>query len=189
MKRKIAMLLVSATLAIALLGGGVYAYFSDSENSDNNNFTAGTMDLTLNDGGAAAISLSNVAPGDSGLSMYTLRNIGTIDGNLQVSIANLENLPGSNPEPEGPGDIGNLAQSIHVHFWMDDGDGIVNGAETLMYDGFLIGVTIPSTSSLLAAGQSTYLAMAWSIDYNSVGNEIQGDIVNFDLVFTLQQVP
>ena len=188
MKRKIAMLLVSATLAIALLGGGVYAYFSDSENSDNNNFTAGTMDLTLNDGGAAAISLSNVAPGDSGLSMYTLRNIGTIDGNLQVSIANLENLPGSNPEPEGPGDIGNLAQSIHVHFWMDDGDGSQEAGEIELYDGVLSGVTMPSSSSLLAAGGSTFLALAWDIP-TTIGNEIQGDIVNFDLVFTLQQVP
>ncbi len=187
MKRKIAMLLVSATLAIALLGGGVYAYFSDSESANDNNFTAGTMDLTLNDGGAASISMANVKPGDSGLSMYTLRNVGTVNGNLQVSIANLQNLPGSNPEPEGPNNA-DLAQSIHVHFWMDDGDGIFNGAETYMYDGMLSGVTIPSTSSLLTAGSSTYLAMAWGIDYNSVGNEIQGDLVNFDLVFTLTQV-
>ena len=146
MKRKIAMLLVSATLAIALIGGGVYAYFSDSENSNDNNFTAGTMDLTLNDGGASSISLSNVAPGDSGLSMYTLRNIGTIDGNLQVSITNLENLPGSNPEPEGAGDVGNLAQSIHVVFWMDDGDGSQEAGEIELYDGVLSGVTMPSSS-------------------------------------------
>ncbi len=66
MKRKIAMLLVSATLAIALLGGGVYAYFSDTETGAGNSFTAGSLDLVLGGTGSSSIVLTNLAPGMNG---------------------------------------------------------------------------------------------------------------------------
>ena len=65
--KKIAGLTIAALLIIGLVGGGTYAYFSDTESSTGNTLTAGTLDLNI-DGGDAAVTtfdVSNVAPGDS----------------------------------------------------------------------------------------------------------------------------
>jgi len=49
MMRKILISLMTIALVSALIGGGVYAYFSDIEQSTNNTFTAGTLNLKVSD--------------------------------------------------------------------------------------------------------------------------------------------
>jgi spore coat-associated protein N len=191
LKRKIAMLAIGAMLAVALVGGGVYAYFSDIEASNGNSATAGTLDLVLNDNVAKSMTFSNVKPGDSGVDNFKVKNAGNVDGNLAMTISSIVNQPGLTTEPEaalGTSDNGELGANMNVAFWVDtDNDKAYDaGTETLLYSGTMNGATLPGTPSALNAGVETYIGFAWSIDA-SVGNEIQGDIVSFSIVFTLNQ--
>lgn len=187
MNKRIVMLAVGAMLAVALVGGGVYAYFNDTENSTGNSFTAGTLNLTLNDGAAQSISFAAVKPGDSGVDNFKLNNVGSVDGHLYASVQNIVNGAGTTPEPEPTPDNGELAASMHVVVWSDlDGDKVQDAGEAVAYDGLLSGATVSIDMGALAAGGMTYLGFAWDIP-TSVGNEIQGDTVTFDIVFTLNQ--
>ncbi|MHB8963543.1 MAG: TasA family protein, partial [Saccharofermentanales bacterium] len=50
MKSKIIMSVFLLIITVSMVVGGSFAYFSDSETSIGNTFTAGTLDLKINDG-------------------------------------------------------------------------------------------------------------------------------------------
>ncbi|MFS0614053.1 TasA family protein [Lederbergia ruris] len=75
-KKQLSTGLVSAVLGITLIGGGTYAYFSDSEET-NNTFAVGTLDLAVNP--TQIISVDNIQPGDSFIRDFELQNNGTLD--------------------------------------------------------------------------------------------------------------
>lgn len=75
-KKQLGMGLMSAVLGITLIGGGTYAYFSDSEVT-NNTFAAGTLDLAVNP--VQIINVDNIKPGDSFIRDFELQNNGTLD--------------------------------------------------------------------------------------------------------------
>jgi spore coat-associated protein N len=190
MKKKIMMLLVSATLAIALLGGGVYAYFSDTETSSGNSFTAGSLDLVIGGSGSSSIVLTGLAPGNSGSSSIQLANNGNIAGNLSMTAGNLVDGEGTNWEPEtNTAPPGDLSANVDVVVFVDvNSNGLHDdGAGNDLWTGKLS--TLPSNNincgSLAGAG-TTHIGFYWSIA-TSVGNDIMGDTTTFDIVFTLQQ--
>ena len=66
--KKIIGLTIAVLLIIGLVGGGTFAYFSDTETSTGNTLTAGTLNLQV---GAAdpvtdKVTLANIKPTDSG---------------------------------------------------------------------------------------------------------------------------
>ncbi|MBN6885681.1 spore coat-associated protein N [Cytobacillus horneckiae] len=75
-KKKIAMGAMSAALGVALIGGGTYAYFSDTVTT-NNTFAAGTLDLAAEP--LEIINVDNIKPGDSILRSFELQNNGSLD--------------------------------------------------------------------------------------------------------------
>lgn len=68
--------LLSAVLGVTLIGGGTYAYFSDSVETSNT-FAAGTLDLSVNP--TQLINVDNIKPGDSFTRDFELQNNGTLD--------------------------------------------------------------------------------------------------------------
>ncbi|GIN21814.1 MAG TPA: cell division protein FtsN [Bacillus bacterium] len=76
MKKRFGMGMMTVALGTALIGGGTYAYFSDTETT-NNTFAAGTLDLTLSP--TEIINVDNIAPGDSFIRDFELGNGGTLD--------------------------------------------------------------------------------------------------------------
>ncbi len=185
MKRKILMLLVGATLAIALLGGGVYAYFSDPETSSGNQFTAGSLDLVLGGSGSSSMSFSNLAPGYSGASSMQLDNIGSIGGTLSMTAQNMVDGEGSNWEPEtNTVEPGDLSANVDIAVFVDtDGDSVWDAGETLLWSGKLN--ALPGNNincGSLAGGGTIDIGIYWS-----VANDIMGDTTTFDIVFTLAQ--
>ena len=56
--KKILGLTVAAMLILTFVGGGTWAYFSDTESSTNNVLAAGTLDLNLNGGNTAVTTFS-----------------------------------------------------------------------------------------------------------------------------------
>lgn len=75
-KKQLGLGVISAALGLSLVGGGTYAYFSDSETS-NNTFAAGTVDLSAEP--TTVIDVDNMKPGDSMTRDFELQNNGTLD--------------------------------------------------------------------------------------------------------------
>jgi predicted ribosomally synthesized peptide with SipW-like signal peptide len=73
--KKILFSLVAMVMVIGL-AGGAFAYFSDTEQSTGNTFTAGTLDVTLS---GTPFNVTNMAPGDIETSTFTVTNAGNLD--------------------------------------------------------------------------------------------------------------
>lgn len=76
LKKQLGMGVLSAALGLSLIGGGTYAYFSDSEETSNT-FAAGTLDLSVEP--TTIIDVDNLKPGDSMTRDFELQNNGSLD--------------------------------------------------------------------------------------------------------------
>ncbi|MFD2211438.1 TasA family protein [Virgibacillus halophilus] len=76
LKKQLGAGVVAAALGLALVGGGTYAYFSDSEEA-HGTFAAGTLDLAAQP--STIIDIDNMKPGDSVEHDFELQNKGTLD--------------------------------------------------------------------------------------------------------------
>lgn len=72
-KKQLGMGVATAALGLTLIGGGTYAFFSDSVTT-NNTFAAGTLDLTAEP--TEVINVDNIKPGDSMIRDFELGNDG-----------------------------------------------------------------------------------------------------------------
>jgi predicted ribosomally synthesized peptide with SipW-like signal peptide len=212
MKRKIRLsaLVAVAVMMLALLIGGLYGYFDDTETSTGNVFTAGTLDLETSVGGASPtgtafvvtpsdnisgicghVVFTNAVPGDNGTITWTLVNTGNVDGNLtfnNVAVDEDENLI-NEPEAES-GDTTPLAGELGSAVDVTLERSVDGGAFVSVYSGTLAGlVSFVETPQLLSAGtgHSVVYVLGWSIDGPTVGNEIQSDIATLDITFDLIQ--
>jgi predicted ribosomally synthesized peptide with SipW-like signal peptide len=196
--RKIAIGILAIGIVAALSGGMIYAYFTDSDKSENNEFTAGKLFLQLNDGVTKTVTpalgtFDNMQPGDSGTGSITVKNAGTVDGYVTFKFSDFgetDGLPtevdGTDlPDPSKPQTLGgNLGTVITVKY----GDG---GSKTVeLGDDFFTTIMAEIEDDeyhfALPAGESLTIEISWSIA-TSVGNEIQGDSLSFDIEFTLTQ--
>ncbi|WP_163580780.1 CalY family protein [Gracilibacillus saliphilus] len=75
-KKKLAMGIATGALGLSLVGGGTFAYFSDSEVT-NSTFAAGTLDLTAEP--TQIINIDNLKPGDQMIRTFELQNNGSLD--------------------------------------------------------------------------------------------------------------
>lgn len=76
LKKKLGMGAASAALGLSLIGGGTYAFFSDSVETSAN-FQAGTLDL--NAAPTTIIDVNNIKPGDTMTRSFELLNDGSLD--------------------------------------------------------------------------------------------------------------
>jgi len=208
--------LMALALVFALVGAGVVAWFSDTETSIGNVFTAGTLNLLLTDnlddgseGETATWVFVNIAPGASGGgARLTLRNIGTLPGFIDLSGIIVTNTEGVNPESETGviGLLGELGANLLVQIWLDaDNDGVVdvdvndNLVERSIHPAAAIGASNPGVTGVLnaiansydlnaplAAGGFAYIALRWTLP-DTVGNAVQGDEATLDFIVELAQ--
>ncbi len=204
-------------LALVALGlGGVMVYnltsalFTDVETTTDSTFTAGTLNLNVdeNDGEEFDnIVVSNIGVDGtvSGTKTWTINNTGSVPGNLTMEVFNVVNDENGCNEPEAlddltcddPGpDQGELGGVIATVVKLDD-DAIGPNVESTIINTDLatanagqyltqwVGnagvVTIP-------AGGSATVTMDWSNNPATYGNEIQSDSLEFDIRFDLEQV-
>lgn len=216
--QKILLSLVTITLVAAVAIGATRAYFSDTETSTGNSFTAGKLDLVLGAGTPMPFSVSNLAPGQSGTGKVTLTNAtGSIDGVLDIKIANMvqsEGGPLTEPEIEA-GDYdngGDLDLSFVTVGYLDvDRDGVFDagdiqlayGGQKAAYPGFWGGdfhyaavssnLTGWNDIMTMTAGQSVDLVIMWQLPttwtYPAYNqNIVQTDTLGFDVLTSLEQV-
>lgn len=178
--RKILIALLGVLLVAALAGAGTFAYFSDTETSTGNSFTAGTLDLTMNSNQTIPFSFSNMKPGDSGTITYTFTNAGNIDGYLDLENISVVDTEGANPESEtNITDPGDLSANMDIAVKLDG---------NLVWSGKLSnwGTAGSLSDLLILAGSTRTLEIAWSVS-TGVGNDIQGDVVTAGFTAELAQ--
>ncbi|HLR67911.1 MAG TPA: CalY family protein [Virgibacillus sp.] len=107
LKKQIGMGITAAALGLTLIGGGTFAYFSDSETNEST-FAAGTLDLAAEP--TTIVDIDDMKPGDSITRDFILEN----NGNLDIASVSLDtdysvnNVKGDNPE--------NFGKHIEVEF-------------------------------------------------------------------------
>ncbi|MEI2664700.1 CalY family protein [Rossellomorea sp. LJF3] len=75
-KQKLGLGVASAVLGVSLIGGGTYAYFSDTAETSAT-FASGTIELNADP--TTIIDIDNIKPGDTMLRSFKLKNDGTLD--------------------------------------------------------------------------------------------------------------
>jgi len=192
----LASVLMMVLVAMAA-GAGTMAYFSDVETSSGNTFTAGTLELKLNDGDENVVmfTVTNVKPGDSGSAEVKLSGAGTLDGYLDITFSGVVDNDPTLTEPEdlvddtvGDGQ-GELADNLHILAYIDENnnDEFDSGTDELVYDGMAINIAGERLSDYAFSHDAVkYFRIEWSVD-SDVGNEIQDDEAGFDIEFELAQ--
>jgi spore coat-associated protein N len=95
---------MTMALVGALIGGGIYAYFSDTESSAGNICTAGTLDLQVdgeNPWTSTALTISDMEPGAAATPVdITCENAGNLTGDLYMRITSVTDTGETINEPE-----------------------------------------------------------------------------------------
>ena len=195
-------ILVISLVSIILASSYTGAFFSDTETSAGNTFSAGTLNLQVGNTDPVTWNLDeNVMPGDSDGETVDVENTGTLDGFLHINFTNLLNNDVTCTEPElleesdcNSDNIGELAENlfITVYFDNDNSTDFSNG-DTLIYRGMVNNTTTSIlqaklVDSELLAGNKENFRIDWEID-GVVENEVQSDSVQFDIPFELTQNP
>ncbi len=200
----LAMIVLIGTLVV----GATRAIFSDTETSFDNTFAAGTLDLKVDgsDEPVVHVTLSDMKPGDTYTQNWTFSNTGSLTGQPWIEIVNLVNYDNDCNDPElavpdttcgapGAGE-GELGANLRITINEPGGAGYMHPHGT----GCLFGRECPVDywDSYGPIGQGTWenipggfnlapMQFVFSLP-SSVGNIIQSDSAEFDIVFHLDQI-
>jgi len=195
--------MMTIALVGALIGSGVYAYFSDIESSTENTFTAGTLDLEFTDssedgtdGETQTWVFTDMKPTDTGGATLTVNSkAGSIDGFIDLSSISVTDDEGTNPESETSG--GNdLSDLLMVHMFFDvDGDGVYDVGDgdtdiygtSASYAQFSSIASAYDTDYALSGGGTIYITLNFNWPSSANDNDAQGDVTTFTFDVELDQ--
>lgn len=211
MDRKVLVAFLIIGLVATIAGAGIYAYFNDTETSGENTFQAGTLDLKVggqDDPNVAHVTIDNIKPADGFFGSYSWRvkNTGSLPGLLWFEVTPMINKDNGVTEPElgAPGEDGTEAGelgakiivgklnvydgSTRLRIGSPDGPEFKHGVNSLNFMGGLK-LYSPTGSGLdiLDPGEDEELCLVLSLP-STVGNCVQGDSVEFDIIFHLDQI-
>ena len=180
--KKIIISFMTIALVLAVIAGGTWAYFSDTETSTGSSFTAGTLNLVPSTSGTGPVGKYTVtaggdgingnvvfvrlAPGDSGSITWTLTNNGNLDGALTMASTVTFAENGSN-EPEAAvlgnnnGSNGDLDEYMGVRLKRGATYILGDASNYVPFSG-LAAVLNAESQSLAASGTLTYV-LEWQI--------------------------
>ena len=180
--KKIIISFMTIALVLAVIAGGTWAYFSDTETSTGSSFTAGTLNLVPSTSGTGPVGKYTVtaggdgingnvvfvrlAPGDSGSITWTLTNNGNLDGALTMASTVTFAENGSN-EPEAAvlgnnnGGNGDLDEYMGVRLKRGATYILGDASNYVPFSG-LAAVLNAESQSLAASGTLTYV-LEWQI--------------------------
>ena len=145
--------------------------------------------LVIGSEGTTPWNVSNIVPGDSGTKNTTVRNNGSSAGNLYIWITNIVDLEGLNPESETgdtdePGEL-----SEHMLFSVSSSRLTTNIVMPSVLQNFPHNRSDSRYIKVLSLnpGETVSLTWDWELPY-STGNVVQGDILSFDIKYTLEEI-
>ncbi len=195
-------------LVAALVSGGVFASFIDTETSTGNTFAAGTMDLQIRDGGPwgdsgpaggpadAEWTLTCMKPGDGRSGSVDLKNVGCIEADhLEIAVDfTLTDPPGPESDTQENTPADHMADFMLIEDMEYVHDGAITDCAALLTDNDGDG---PDLLELKQQGlddlspppddvgdERVTMYLVFSPD---AGNDFQGDTLNMTLTFTLNQ--
>lgn len=218
--RKGNMTILASVIAIALVAAGVgmgtMAFFSDTETSTGNTFTAGKIDLVLDmwDGekyveyngvNMQVFDVEDLKPGDSGevtISLHVYDNDAWIWADFSyVEYENDRNEPEA--LVDGTPDDGELAENMDILIWWDygliagwqgrtedpkEGDNLYDPGEPIFYEGLQSDMPVGYHGPFVIVGcETVYMGILWSVD-SGVGNIIQSDSLVSAVTFYVEQL-
>jgi len=208
-------ILLSASFIVAAsaaLISGTFALFNDTETSTGNTFTAGTIDIAVNGENpwemSEPFSFVDMKPSQVEYSNFTVNNVGTNPVNVFKKVSVTGTVGGSISEPEctdqggawangdctGGTEESNIDDVItyDLSVVLTDEDGVEQWNQTL----YNMNKTIADISA--EDGQGTFLGMipvGWNMEVTEsyhmateTGNWAQGDVMDFDITLTGEQL-
>jgi hypothetical protein len=185
-------------LAVLLMAGGIVASSGFDELDAFAQSNSPALKLTSASSLSCSFQLDVAQPGACGKSAKMLENVGDHSGNLGIQFSPVINTPGNTGEfADHSGDLG-ATTMVALYVDLDLSGKWSSGDKGLRSDGTIYGYSesldykaLNGYSSLtwndlalLKASSLSYLVVEWQIPV-TVGNEIQGDSVSFDITFTL----
>lgn len=169
-------LIGAVLLVLAIIGSAaVYGYFTSGRTIANNQVSAGTIQLTVNDDGIAdPVSLAHLMPGDTGTAGgYLIKNIGDTPGTLWVGIYG-DNTTGTGTFSD------ELGAALQVAYWLDvDGNGAWSGTDKYFVpDGHYVQFQTGDTPALPAGAYASLYTWnnAWSNSLDVPGGATAGTL-------------
>lgn len=195
--KKYSLQLVSAIFVVLFFVTYTSAIFTDQETSEGNSLSAGTLDLQVDDKDNPFITtfnFSDMSPGDNETHSFTLKNTGTLPGVPKICLRNVINTESTgSSEFESDGDAGELGANINVIAKIN-GESLVDTDTSLdsfndhcwASENVLDTEFVNTNADILDPSETAIFEFNFSIT-ESVGNEIQGDSVTFDVEFNFEQ--
>jgi|SRR5699024_3895549 len=186
-KKQFSLGIMSAMIALMMIAGGTFAYFSDSV-TQTSTFAAGTLDLSVEP--TELINIDNIKPGDTMIRDFVLANNGTLDME-KVTIDTdytVTDAQGDNTEDFG--------SHIRVEFLMN-----MNNLDEVIYETTLEELKTMSPEAInehifyptlgeqgLAAGEAHDLVVKFAfVDNGEDQNQFQGDSLELEWTFIATQ--
>ena len=186
--------IVAVVLAVAAIGAGTYAAFSDTEAGPDGTVAAGTLDLVVGaaPGTVSLFSAANIKPGFSQDVTFQVSDTGSLPGALSSQLT-LSGTDGTCTEPEYVAEgvaagacavNGNLQEQVTVAVVSGPG-GPVAAAPVSQF----VSTGLPSAGTLTAGASQAYtLRFALPDLAGTVNNKVQGDTITISSTFNLIQV-
>ncbi|WP_077328716.1 TasA family protein [Virgibacillus siamensis] len=184
--KKVSKGLLTAALGFSLMGGGTYAYFSDSE-ATANTFAAGTLDLSVDP--ETIVNVDNLKPGDQISREFKLGNNGTLDIHQVLLETNytVDDAKGDN--------TGDFGEHIKVTILYNQANATVEVMETTLKE---LSEKTPDLTAIdqfdnqlpdgLKPGeQEKIIALFEFVDNGEEQNEFQGDALQVNWKFNASQ--
>lgn len=190
-------ILGTLTVIAALVGIGAFGWFSDTETSNTNTFTAGSLNLTLDGSDGTNVVkwvVGPMVPGNQPKGTFTLANTGTVAGYLDLENIVVTNQENDLIEPEASsGDVtssvGELQDVLNLRLFVDLGcDGWISTGDVVFFNG-KVG-TIASNyeqNVLIPAGGTACITGIYDWWSTPDDNKAMTDSFELDLTFELGQ--
>ncbi|MCY0876983.1 MAG: TasA family protein [Firmicutes bacterium] len=184
LKTKLAMGLIASATGAAMMAGGTFAMFTASATNSGNTFTAGTLNLSASSSPAFAstdTAYTNLAPGDTGKSSFTVTNTGNLTEYVGMNVQELAGNAVGNVTPPNiftdlSGDNDPLTLTVTV----------TSGGTTVATDTVPAGGSTAGTNPEFVWVQAKQTTDTVTVSYNfpsTAGNAYQGasGIADFNL--------
>ncbi|MFC7371427.1 TasA family protein [Fictibacillus iocasae] len=187
LKKQLGLGVASAALGLSLVGGGTYAYFSDTA-TETGTFAAGTLDINTDP--SVMVGMDNLKPGDKIYRTFKLKNDGSLDiKKILLDTAYTVNDTNGNNGGDDFGkhirvDILANVDKASAVIWSDSLYNLKNGPDP---DAVAAQWFSPEGSGIKAKTFDNLFVVFTFVENNQDQNKFQGDSLNLTWTFNAQQ--
>ncbi len=187
-------ILGTLTLIAALVGIGAFGAFFDTETSNDNTFTAGSLNLTLdgNDGtNVVKWTVGPMVPGNQPTGKFVLANTGNVPGYLDLEKIVVTSAENGIIEPEASaGDVstsdGELEDVLNLTLYHDKNcDGYYSAGDVYIFNG-KVGTIAANYNSNISVPAGGSVCVMGVYDWWDTADDNKAMTDSFELDFTFE---